>query len=471
MRPRQINTSAAAITSGTISGVTALSTTGAVGIGTASPTGSLDVSAIATNPGTVAVTGSTVTGTSTTFTKTFKPGDSITTATTSGSETKEIQTIASNTAMTTVSAFAGTSTAAAYTSSLTGAQFVIYPSGGIKAMGTIGLSANNVADWIYKGDTVNITGTQLFATIRDRTTYNQTTSATGSISAFAAGPNLNATGTGTFSTVRGFNSFPTVMATNTGNITNLVGCTAAPTIAAGATGTITNNYGVLVNGVNSSSTNTTTNQYGVSVQPTQAAGTLTSYAGLNAGSAPAAATNSSLLLLGTTTIPAGTFGIYVASSANNVCAGNISFGSTSAPTAKIHAAAGTAVAGTSPLKFTAGTSLTTPESGAVEFDGNNFFVTVGSTRYVMAKVLTGSATLDFPNTASGASSDLTITVVGAAESDPVDLGVPNSVVLPDSIFVAWVSAADTVTVRFDNTSGGAKNPVAGLFKVVVHKTT
>jgi hypothetical protein len=31
--------------------------------------------------------------------------------------------------------------------------------------------------------------------------------------------------------------------------------------------------------------------------------------------------------------------------------------------------AGTATAGTAPLKFTAGTNLTTPEAGAAEFDG------------------------------------------------------------------------------------------------------
>ncbi len=38
-----------------------------------------------------------------------------------------------------------------------------------------------------------------------------------------------------------------------------------------------------------------------------------------------------------------------------------------------------------------------------------------------------------------------------------------------SVFFAWVSAADTVTIRFDNTSGGAINPPSGTFKVSVHK--
>ena len=43
--------------------------------------------------------------------------------------------------------------------------------------------------------------------------------------------------------------------------------------------------------------------------------------------------------------------------------------------------AGTAAAGTAPLKFTAGTNLTTPEAGAVEYDGSNLFLTIaGPTR-------------------------------------------------------------------------------------------
>jgi hypothetical protein len=43
------------------------------------------------------------------------------------------------------------------------------------------------------------------------------------------------------------------------------------------------------------------------------------------------------------------------------------------PSAKLHLAAGTA--SLAPLKLTAGTNLTTPEAGAVEFDGTNLFLT------------------------------------------------------------------------------------------------
>jgi hypothetical protein len=38
--------------------------------------------------------------------------------------------------------------------------------------------------------------------------------------------------------------------------------------------------------------------------------------------------------------------------------------------------AGTASAGTAPIKFTSGTNLTTPEAGVIEFDGDNFYITI-----------------------------------------------------------------------------------------------
>jgi len=51
-------------------------------------------------------------------------------------------------------------------------------------------------------------------------------------------------------------------------------------------------------------------------------------------------------------------------------------------TGSLNIAAGTAAASTAPLKLTAGTNLTTPEAGAVEFNGTNLFFTTGSTRQI-----------------------------------------------------------------------------------------
>jgi hypothetical protein len=62
--------------------------------------------------------------------------------------------------------------------------------------------------------------------------------------------------------------------------------------------------------------------------------------------------------------------------------GNFGIGAgLTSPTAKLHLTGGTATAGTAPLKLTAGTNLTSPEAGAVEFDGSHYYGTIGSTRY------------------------------------------------------------------------------------------
>jgi hypothetical protein len=84
--------------------------------------------------------------------------------------------------------------------------------------------------------------------------------------------------------------------------------------------------------------------------------------------------------------------------------------------------------------------------------------------------LSGSATLDFPNTGHGNSADLTITVTGAAEGDVVALGIPNASIVANASYIAWVSATDTITVRFNNyASSGSSNPASGTFKIKVLK--
>jgi hypothetical protein len=84
--------------------------------------------------------------------------------------------------------------------------------------------------------------------------------------------------------------------------------------------------------------------------------------------------------------------------------------------------------------------------------------------------LTGSATLDFPNTGHGNSADLTFTLTGAAEGDVVALGIPNASIVANASYIAWVSATDTITVRFNNyASSGSSDPASGTFKIKVFK--
>jgi hypothetical protein len=75
--------------------------------------------------------------------------------------------------------------------------------------------------------------------------------------------------------------------------------------------------------------------------------------------------------------------------------------------------------------------------------------------------------LDFPSTGAHSSSDLTITVTGAAVGDIVMLGTPVQDI--DATFTAFVSAANTVTVRFNHYGSGTSNPASGTFKVYVIK--
>lgn len=123
-----------------------------------------------------------------------------------------------------------------------------------------------------------------------------------------------------------------------------------------------------------------------------------------------------------------------------------------------------------PLKLTSGTSLTSVIAGTVEFDGTNFFMNPSTTRHYVAEGLKSSATLDFASTAAGAATDLTITVTGAADGDLVFLAVPNGSTLANGVFTSWVSAANTVTVRFANTNlASALDPASGSFTSFVVK--
>lgn len=93
-------------------------------------------------------------------------------------------------------------------------------------------------------------------------------------------------------------------------------------------------------------------------------------------------------------------------------------------------------------------------------------LTIGGT--AISKVLTATATLDFADQAPSSQEDLTITVTGAAEGDPVIIGAPAAAHTTNVMFQAWVSSSDTVTVRFThNDAVGNHNPDSGTFRVTI----
>lgn len=68
------------------------------------------------------------------------------------------------------------------------------------------------------------------------------------------------------------------------------------------------------------------------------------------------------------------------------------------PSARLHLPAGTATAGTAPLKFTTGTALTTPADGAMEYHSSHLYFTIGSTRYQLDQQGGGGITNSAINT-------------------------------------------------------------------------
>lgn len=87
----------------------------------------------------------------------------------------------------------------------------------------------------------------------------------------------------------------------------------------------------------------------------------------------------------------------------------------------------------------------------------------------ISQVLSVATTLDFPSTTTGSTSDLPITIVGASVGDVVSLGVPSGSVLPSSIYTAWVSGTNVVTVRFANMATFSQNPASGSFRAMITK--
>lgn len=131
---------------------------------------------------------------------------------------------------------------------------------------------------------------------------------------------------------------------------------------------------------------------------------------------------------------------------------------------KITVRAGTAAAGTAPLKFTTGTLLTTPEAGAIEFNGDNLYFTqtTGPTRKRLATYDETGGTGDiyyrnssgyFTRLAAGSAGDFltiasgipswTATIVSKA------IGITNTVTVLDTNFTVQDNTDNTKQLKFE----------------------
>lgn len=126
-----------------------------------------------------------------------------------------------------------------------------------------------------------------------------------------------------------------------------------------------------------------------------------------------------------------------------------------------------AATGTAPALLARGddtnVDLDIEAKGSGSINLSNVNVGTGTT---MTRLLSATAALDFPSMSDGQEEDLTITVTGAVVGDSVALGTPAA---PTSgvVFTAFVSAADTVTVRASNFSGTVIDPTSGTFRATV----
>src|ERR1017187_500573 len=126
--------------------------------------------------------------------------------------------------------------------------------------------------------------------------------------------------------------------------------------------------------IGTSALTSTTGNYntaiGNNVGGSNTTGSNNTFLGTNANPASGALTNATAIGYNAT-VGASNSLVLGGTGANAV---NVGIGTTT-PSAQLHIGAGTASANSSPLKFTSGTNLTTPEAGAVEYDGVNTYIT------------------------------------------------------------------------------------------------
>ena len=105
------------------------------------------------------------------------------------------------------------------------------------------------------------------------------------------------------------------------------------------------------------------------------------------------------------------------------------------------------------------------ERQATEDQLNALLTDITAVRTVLAGILTGSATYDTASLVDGAGATTTITVTGAVLGDfvLVSFGVD----LQGISVTAYVSAADTVSVRIQNESGGTLDLASTTVRALV----
>lgn len=144
--------------------------------------------------------------------------------------------------------------------------------------------------------------------------------------------------------------------------------------------------------------------------------------------------------------------------------GNVGIGVASG-TAYLHIKAGTATGGTAPLKINSGTVMSSPEDGAVEYNGTKWYTTIGTDRQEIVRGATYSPTLTPSAVAANSESIQTFTISGLIVPYAVSISPPASM---SGLGIMWarVSASSTLEVGFRNFTAGSLTPPSGTWRIM-----
>lgn len=149
--------------------------------------------------------------------------------------------------------------------------------------------------------------------------------------------------------------------------------------------------------------------------------------------------------------------------------GNIGIGTTS-PSARLRIAAGTASAGTAPLKLTQGTLLTTPEDGSVESDASGLWFTIGSVRYLIS-LQTVAGNYSNVQTIGNTTGSITMTPLAGNSVIVNSTAISNSSTTGALIVNGGVGVSGAITTAGSISSGGTVSATNNVITPQIYGST
>jgi hypothetical protein len=145
--------------------------------------------------------------------------------------------------------------------------------------------------------------------------------------------------------------------------------------------------------------------------------------------------------------------------------GNVGIGNED-PTAGLHIKAGGTSPLSAPIKFSAGTNLTTTEKGAFEYDGTHLYFTKNVDRKILLKGLTSKPNINFLPILPGTALEATVTVTNAKVGSSCNCN-PVGAIEAGLNWSCYVMIPNTIRIRLANGTAGAIDPAARDWKVTV----